>query len=140
MNAYWISQGRVFVGTFCTSQGVLKNMGNIGTALWFVQKRLPRNFQFYSLLYRSMVKQPNHSYIRLRTLIPLEQVIAIHTFCLLFLKWKSGNYTLYATLFVVWLFIGLVVITGPTAVQSLPTKGPYCEVLGFDAAIYFGHG
>ena len=37
MNAHWIARGGVFIGAFCTSQGALKNTGNIGTALWFVQ-------------------------------------------------------------------------------------------------------
>jgi len=94
MNAYWVSRGGVFLGTFCTSQGALKNTGNVGTALW-------------------------------------SMVIAIHTFCLLFLKWRSRDYTLYATLFVVWSFIGLVVIIGPTTVRNLVTKGPYFGVSGY---------
>jgi len=56
-------------------------------------------------------------------------VIAIHTFCLLVLKWRSKDYVLYVTLFVVWAFIGLVVIIGPAAVQNLATKGPYCAFI-----------
>jgi len=58
-------------------------------------------------------------------------VIAIHTFTLLVLKWRSNDYTLYATLFVVWSFIGLVVIIGPSAVQNLASKGPYFGISGY---------
>lgn len=94
MNGHWLSQGGVYLGAFCTSQGALKNTGNVGTALW-------------------------------------SMVIAIHTFCLLVLKWRSRDYVLYVTLFVVWAFIGLVVIIGPAGVQNMANRGPYFGVAGY---------
>ncbi|KIJ35606.1 hypothetical protein M422DRAFT_262199 [Sphaerobolus stellatus SS14] len=58
-------------------------------------------------------------------------VIAIHTFCLLVLKWRSSDRVLYVTLGLVWAFIALVVFVGPTLIQSMGAKGPYYGVAGY---------
>ncbi|KAJ3568447.1 hypothetical protein NP233_g5706 [Leucocoprinus birnbaumii] len=34
MNARWVSRGRIEAGDFCMSQGVLKHISDVGTALW----------------------------------------------------------------------------------------------------------
>jgi hypothetical protein len=53
-------------------------------------------------------------------------MLAIHTFCVLFLRWKPKDWVLYATLAGVWLLIGFVVVIGPGAIEN-PSKGPYCK-------------
>jgi Slime mold cyclic AMP receptor len=56
-------------------------------------------------------------------------VIAIHTFTLVFLKVRVPQKVLYATLVLVWLFVGFLVILGPAALQR-PEKGPFWGVSG----------
>jgi hypothetical protein len=54
-------------------------------------------------------------------------MLAIHTFCLLFLRWKPKDWVLYVTLIGVWLLVGFLVVLGPAAIQKFATKGPYCK-------------
>lgn len=58
------------------------------------------------------------------------QMLAIHTFCVLFLRMKPKDWALYATLVGVWVFVGFLVILGPAAVQKA-NHGPYCESVEF---------
>ncbi|KAF8587112.1 hypothetical protein K439DRAFT_858722 [Ramaria rubella] len=93
LNGRWIGLGGIQIGAFCTAQGALKNVGNVGTALW-------------------------------------SMILAVHTFCLIVLKWRARDLVLYVTLLVTWAFIALVVIIGPSAVQNITTQGPYFGVAG----------
>lgn len=34
MSIHWVVERRVEAGSFCTAQGVVKNIGNVATALW----------------------------------------------------------------------------------------------------------
>ena len=34
MSAHWVQQGIVYDGSFCASQGPIKNAANVGTAIW----------------------------------------------------------------------------------------------------------
>lgn len=34
MSAHWVQQGIVYDGSFCASQGAIKNAANVGTAIW----------------------------------------------------------------------------------------------------------
>jgi hypothetical protein len=54
-------------------------------------------------------------------------MLAIHTFCVLFLRWKPTDWVLYTTLIGGWLLIGFLVVIGPAAFQSA-IKGPYCTL------------
>jgi hypothetical protein len=58
------------------------------------------------------------------------QIIAIHTFCVLFLRWQSRPYVLWLTLVSAWSAMGAIVLAGPTLADT--TKyGPFCTSLGF---------
>ncbi|KAF8493307.1 hypothetical protein JB92DRAFT_2835219 [Gautieria morchelliformis] len=56
-------------------------------------------------------------------------IIAIHTFTLLFLKVRVPQAVLHATLVLVWLFVGFLVVLGPAALER-PEKGPFWGVSG----------
>jgi len=56
-------------------------------------------------------------------------VIAIHTFCILFLGFRPRDFALYGTLIGVWSLIGLIVVFGPAAAESIE-RGPYFGIAG----------
>jgi len=57
-------------------------------------------------------------------------VIAIHTFCLLFLELKPGRFVLYATLIAGWSGIAAIVIAGPAALNTA-RHGPFYGISGY---------
>ncbi|KAJ7072550.1 hypothetical protein C8F01DRAFT_1243594 [Mycena amicta] len=57
-------------------------------------------------------------------------VIAIHTFCLLFLELKSSRFTLIATLISGWFGIAAIVIAGPAALDTAH-HGPFYGISGY---------
>ncbi|KAF7362109.1 Git3 domain-containing protein [Mycena venus] len=57
-------------------------------------------------------------------------VIAIHTFCLLFLELKSSRFTLLTTLIAGWSGIGAIVIAGPAALNT-SHHGPFYGISGY---------
>ncbi|KAF7298131.1 Git3 domain-containing protein [Mycena chlorophos] len=57
-------------------------------------------------------------------------VIAIHTFCLLFLEIKSSRFTLYTTLVAGWFGIGAIIIAGPAALNT-QKHGPFYGISGY---------
>ncbi|KAJ7124978.1 hypothetical protein C8R44DRAFT_781958 [Mycena epipterygia] len=57
-------------------------------------------------------------------------VIAIHTFCLLFLELKPGRFVLLATLIAGWFGIATIVIAGPAALDTRH-RGPFYGVSGY---------
>ncbi|KAF7315258.1 Git3 domain-containing protein [Mycena indigotica] len=57
-------------------------------------------------------------------------VIAIHTFCLLFLELKTSRFTLYATLISGWFGIAAIVIAGPAALDTVH-HGPFYGISGY---------
>ncbi|KAJ7718011.1 hypothetical protein DFH07DRAFT_973410 [Mycena maculata] len=57
-------------------------------------------------------------------------VIAIHTFCLLFLEVKPGRFVLYATLIAGWSGIAAIVIAGPAALNTA-RHGPFYGISGY---------
>ncbi|KAJ7647564.1 hypothetical protein FB45DRAFT_893781 [Roridomyces roridus] len=57
-------------------------------------------------------------------------VIAIHTFCLLFLELKPGKFALYGTLISGWFGIATIVIAGPAA-TNVKLRGPFYGVSGY---------
>ncbi|KAF7321457.1 Git3 domain-containing protein [Mycena kentingensis (nom. inval.)] len=57
-------------------------------------------------------------------------VIAVHTFCLLFLELKSSRFTLFATLIAGWFGIAAVVIAGPAALDTAH-HGPFYGISGY---------
>jgi len=56
-------------------------------------------------------------------------VIAIHTFCVIFLECRPRDAVLYSTLILGWTIIGVVVVIGPAAIET-PARGPYFGVSG----------
>ena len=54
------------------------------------------------------------------------QVIATHTFWVLFLKWNLRRHVLIATMVFNWAAIGTFVIAGP-ATANVKQNGPFCE-------------
>jgi len=57
-------------------------------------------------------------------------VIAIHTFCVLFLRWKMRNYVLWLTLISAWSAIATLVIAGPAALDTV-RRGPFFGIAGY---------
>ncbi|KAJ6558498.1 hypothetical protein DFH09DRAFT_1036992 [Mycena vulgaris] len=57
-------------------------------------------------------------------------VIAIHTFCLLFLELKSSRFVLLTTLIAGWSGIATIVIAGPAALDTTH-KGPFYGISGY---------
>jgi len=57
-------------------------------------------------------------------------VLAVHTFCVLFLRWNPRDWALYSTLIGVWFLIGFLIVIGPGAIQQAATKGPYYSIAG----------
>ncbi|KAJ6593635.1 hypothetical protein B0H19DRAFT_1091328 [Mycena capillaripes] len=57
-------------------------------------------------------------------------VIAIHTFCLLFLELKSSRFTLLTTLIAGWSGIAAIVIGGPAALDTTH-HGPFYGISGY---------
>ncbi|KAJ7209625.1 hypothetical protein GGX14DRAFT_452283 [Mycena pura] len=57
-------------------------------------------------------------------------VIALHTFCLLFLGVKSSRFTLLTTLIAGWSGIAAIVIAGPAALDTVH-HGPFYGISGF---------
>lgn len=56
-------------------------------------------------------------------------VIALHTFCLLFLGMRIKDWVCYATLVFVWLFLGFILALGPGIIASAE-KGPFYGISG----------
>lgn len=57
-------------------------------------------------------------------------VIAIHTFCLLFLQWRVRRFVLWATLVAGWSGIAAIVIAGPAALDTAK-NGPFFSISGY---------
>ncbi|KAJ6495634.1 hypothetical protein C8R47DRAFT_366042 [Mycena vitilis] len=57
-------------------------------------------------------------------------VIAIHTFCLLFLELKSSRFTLLTTMIAGWSFIATIIIAGPAALDT-SHHGPFYGISGY---------
>ncbi|KAJ6602196.1 hypothetical protein B0H10DRAFT_2230302 [Mycena sp. CBHHK59/15] len=57
-------------------------------------------------------------------------VIALHTFCLLFLELKSRRFVLYTTLIAGWSGIATIVIAGPAALDTT-RRGPFFGISGY---------
>lgn len=56
-------------------------------------------------------------------------VIAIHTFCILFLGFRPRDFALYGTLVGVWSLVGFIVVVGPAVVET-SARGPYFGIAG----------
>jgi len=93
MSVKWVEQDGVTLGSYCSTQGAIKNAGNLAVSLWTL-------------------------------------TLAVHTFLVLFLRWKIRDYALYVTLFGIWFLVGLLVLLGPAAIQR-PDKGPYFGISGY---------
>ena len=71
----------------------------------------------------------NDIFLRMKraVLTAIAQVIATHTFWVLFLKWNLRRYVLIATMVFNWAAIGTFVIAGPATV-NVKQNGPFCEL------------
>ncbi|KAF8491540.1 hypothetical protein JB92DRAFT_3100492 [Gautieria morchelliformis] len=77
------------------------------------------------------IKNAGNLSISLWTLVAQSaSMLATHTFCVLFLRWKPKDWVLYATLGGVWLLIGFMVVIGPGAIEQ-SSKGPYFGISGY---------
>jgi len=93
MNEKWVQNKAVYLGNFCTTQGIFKQAADIGIAMFAL-------------------------------------IIAIHTFCVLFLRWQSRPYVLWLTLVSAWSAMGAIVLAGPTLADT--TKyGPFFGISGY---------
>ncbi|TBU49185.1 hypothetical protein BD309DRAFT_852116 [Dichomitus squalens] len=99
MSIRWVQERAVSYGPYCTVQGVLKQIADVGTAYWYV------NFR---------------------------SIIALNTFCILFLRWRLGRYVLISTMIIGWSTIGAIITSGPTAIQRVDA-GPFCKSNFYDA-------
>lgn len=93
MNMKWVQHKAVYVGDFCTAQGVIKQAADVGIAMFAL-------------------------------------IIAIHTFCVLFLRWQTRPYVLWLTLLSAWSAIAAIVLAGPTLVDTTKT-GPFFGISGY---------
>ncbi|KAK7685355.1 hypothetical protein QCA50_011719 [Cerrena zonata] len=111
MNIEWIRKDYVEFGDTCVAQadgeykGVVKHVADVGTAVWT----------------SAFVNQSK---------LPLPQIIALHTFWILFLRLETRRYILISTLVGGWSAIGAVVIAGPASLNT-GHNGPFFGISGY---------
>ncbi|KAJ7500658.1 hypothetical protein B0H11DRAFT_1800569 [Mycena galericulata] len=93
LNAKWIHDMAVEIGTLCVVQGALKQISDVGLAFWTF-------------------------------------IIALHTFCLVFLGITPRPYVVWMTLIGGWSGIGILAMTGP-ALLDIAHRGPFYSISGY---------
>jgi len=89
----WVYLGAVVLDQSCTTQGVLKQVADVGTALWTF-------------------------------------IISVHTFFLLVLEVNPSRFTLFGTLVAGWSGIFMIVILGPTVLDTT-RRGAFFGISGY---------
>ncbi|KAI0793923.1 hypothetical protein C8Q74DRAFT_543605 [Fomes fomentarius] len=111
MSIRWVNQMAVSYEPYCTVQGAMKHISDVGTAYW-------------SMVYM------NAASITALPLIRHSQIIALNTFWILFLRWKLKRYVLVAAMFGGWSVVGAIVSAGPASLQQV-FKGPFYAISGY---------
>ena len=110
LNIAWLVENRIYVGVACTAQGVLKQIGNVREPFCFTDRSECSHLSW------SQIGPAIFTF-----------VIAVQTFCLLFLRRKWTGRTCHIIHIVSWAFLLFVMCIENLAVAK-PEKGPHYHI------------